>query len=164
MVLLPTNNLALSLIAVLSIMLMTACAPNGQSPESVQTQTDGTADSKWSVILNISGGIAGQMRQISVDETGRAVLVNKKTKSQIEKQVTPQDLQNIARLVKLLPVKTAPDQRSSQCRDCISYQLVATVDGTNQQRATDSLNLHDSDVNELIQAMSTLASGMKNRE
>ena len=145
---------------ILGILLISACAPTGQSQEPATEQGQDTVPASWSALLNISGGFAGLMREISIDQSGQVVLVDKKRKSQFEKQVTPQELQNIAELLTLLPVDTPSDQRSSQCRDCITYRLVTTVNGKKRQMVTDDAKLRDSDAKDLIRVMTTLASGM----
>ena len=135
------------------------CTPTEQTQVRAIDQP-ANAHSNWSAILKLSGGFAGQMREIHVDQTGQATLTDKKLNTRFEKQVTPQELQNIAKLVTLLPVDLPPDQRSSQCRDCITYTLVTRVNGAKQTLVTDDSKLHDSGAKDLIRSLATLASGM----
>ena len=145
---------------ILVLLLLCACTPTGETQASAESQPTTATDSNWSALLSLSGGFAGQMREISIDQSGQAVLIDKKTHARFEKQVTPQELQNIAKLVKLLAVDLPPDQRSSRCRDCITYRLVTTVDETKRQLVTDDVNLHDSGAKELIRSLATLATEM----
>lgn len=147
------------LLGIFCLLAISACAPTEQNQETTTDQPL-QAHSNWSAVLGLSGGFAGQMREIRIDQSGQATLIDKKTKSRFEKLVTPQELQDIAKLVTLLPVDLPPDQRSSQCRDCITYRLVTTVNDTKQLLVTDDAKLHDSDAKDLIRSLATLARKM----
>ena len=83
----------LSLILVFAS-LLTACNSVGEDTQIPQ--------SEWSATLNYSGGFAGLMRSISIDQTGRVVFQDNRTRSQIEKKLEPDHLQVYADLIKAL--------------------------------------------------------------
>ena len=130
--------------------LLTACNSVGEVTLSTQ--------SEWSATLNYSGGFAGLMRSISIDQTGKAVFQDNRTGSQIERKLEPDHLQVYADLVKILPGRTSADNRSNQCRDCINYSLVVVYDGIHKRRMADDLSLKDSDAKALISKLTKLAS------
>ena len=142
------------------ILLIYACNPTEQSTAKSTAQPTPDSDPDWTLTLYISGGYAGLIRNISLDQTGRAILVDEKLKSRVETSVTPNDLQMFTKLVKILPSRAAGGSRSTQCRDCITYKLVTNINDTKQQIIADDITLHESSAKELIQKLTRLAAGM----
>jgi len=134
-------------------MFLAACNP-ATDPNKANSSAN------WSVSLSFSGGFAGLNRSIELDQAGLAVFMDKKTNSRVEKQVTQLDLQNYAKLVKILPVTEEVKPKPTRCNDCIHYQLVAAFDGTGKRRVANDLTLGSSDAKELIKNLTMLASEM----
>ena len=146
------------LVILSAIYLLAACSPTapGSNPDSHSTEVS------WSITLNISGGFAGIMQTISLDQTGKALLVDNKLKSKVEKQVTKQELQTYVKLVKNLPDIPDTKAKPGQCRDCFNYSLVAIYAETQKRRVVDSMAITESDAKELISKLTMLAKEMKN--
>jgi hypothetical protein len=117
----------------------------------------------WSASLTISGGIAGHMTEISLDQTGRAVLLDKRKKTETRKQLSAEDRDRFASQVQALSNSTAGIKPNKQCRDCILYSLVTTYAESQQRWVTDSLGIQSSQARELIQDLTVLATGMSKK-
>ena len=85
----------------------------------------------------------------------------RKTKSKVEKQVTAEDLQDFARLVKILPAGDKTSQFQDDCRDCIEFRLHAVFDGTAKSRAVTGTGEMEPELKALIKKLNALASEMK---
>ena len=119
------------------------------------------SEANWSITLNISGGFAGIMQTVNLDQTGKAILVDNKLKLKVEKQVTKQELQTYVKLVKNLPDIPDTKAKPGQCRDCFNYSLVAIYADTQKRRVVDSMAITESDAKELITKLTVLAKEMK---
>lgn len=145
----------------MTMLLITACHPSGQNPGTpTPAQPPANSTPPWSVSLDISGGIAGQMRNISVDQSGLAILTDKKTASRAEQSLSAQQVQALARLIETLPASKSGTRQSSQCRDCINYQLTAEFNGVKRRRVVQDIYLPESDAEALIQYLMALTSTM----
>lgn len=131
---------------------MASCHPLEQS----------TAD--WSVSLTISGGIAGQIQEISLDQTGHAVFLDKRKRNEIRKLLSTEDRERFASQVQALSNSTTAGVKPhKKCRDCILYTLVTTYAGIQQRRITDSLGVQRSQARELIHGLTRLATEMSKK-
>lgn len=159
----PWFSRAALILGVFGMLFVTACSPTGQDTHATdQGQlAERHNQSNWSVSMHISGGFTGEMREISVDQTGQAVILDAKTKSKSGIQVTQNDLQTIAKLVKLLPGRISPTKKYHQCPDCRTYELLAHVDGRKIMSSTNDVNLQDSETKELVQLLLKIASEIK---
>ena len=146
---------------ILGMLLMSACAPTERSQESATPQQQAAVTTSWSAILNISGGFAGLMQTLTLDQSGQAIFIDKRKKSRTEKQVTREDLQIYADLVKNLANTNRTETRPDQCRDCINYALDISSDGKLKRRAVNTISLTNSDAKELISKLASLAAEMR---
>ena len=146
---------------ILGIILMSACAPTDQGQESAAAQQQDPVTTSWSAKLNISGGFAGLMQTLTLDQSGQAIFIDKRKKSRTEKQVTREDLQIYADLVKNLADTDRTETRPDQCRDCINYALDISSDGKLKHRAVNTISLTNSDAKELISKLASLAAEMR---
>ena len=146
---------------ILGLLLLSACSPTGQNQESATEQPQDTASPNWSVMLNISGGFAGLMQTLTLDQSGQAIFIDKRKKSRTEKQITREDLQIYADLVKNLADTDHAETRPDQCRDCINYALDISSDGKLKHRAVNTISLTNSDAKELISKLASLAAEMR---
>ena len=145
---------------ILGMLLISACAPTERSQESATAQQQAAVTTSWSAILNISGGFAGLMQTLTLDQSGQAIFIDNRKKSRTEKQVTREDLQIYADLVKNLADTNRTETRPDQCRDCINYALDISSDGKLKRRAVNTISLTNSDAKELISKLASLAAEM----
>ena len=157
---LTTNNFLAPLLCVIaSLLISTACSPTGEDKTAVG-QAENTANTSWAASLDISGGFAGLMQNIAIDQSGKAIFINKKTNSRVEQRIPPNVLREYAKLVEGLPL-VKPDTRPfNQCRDCISYTLLTDFNGTKQHTTIDDTEMQNSAAKVLIQKLTALASKM----
>ena len=146
---------------ILGMLLISACAPAERSQESATAHQQAAVTTSWSAILNISGGFAGLMQTLTLDQSGQAIFIDKRKKSRTEKQVTREDLQIYADLVKNLADTDRTETRPDQCRDCINYALDISSDGKLKHRAVNTISLTNSDAKELISKLASLAAEMR---
>jgi hypothetical protein len=139
-----------------ALFLLSACNPT--TPQADQAATD------WSITLDISGGFAGLMQTLTLDQSGQGVLIDQRKKSRIEKQVTGQDLRTYAELVKNLADASHAKSLPDQCRDCINYSLTVRYDSTVKRRAVNNLTLADSDAKQLLTRLMSLVTQMKTQD
>lgn len=130
------------------LLLLSGCNPLEQSSQD------------WSAALIVSGGIAGLIQEISIDQSGRAVLLDKRKKSETSEQLSSNELNRLASQLQALSGVTASVKRHRQCRDCIMYSLITTYAGNQQRWVTDNLSIQQSEARELIQSLTGLAARM----
>jgi hypothetical protein len=146
---------------ILGMLLMSACAPTERSQESATALQQAAVTTSWSAILNISGGFAGLMQTLTLDQSGQAIFIDKRKKSRTAKQITREDLQIYADLVKNLADTNRANSRPDQCRDCINYALEISSDGKLKHREVNTISLTNSDAKELISKLASLAAEMR---
>ena len=133
----------------LSMVSFTACQTG--TPVS-----DGAEKADWNVMLIISGGLAGENKEIVVDHTGKAQLTNNRTQQSRTSRLSADDLHTIAELVKNHPRKIKRSKMAAKCRDCYYYVInVQYADKTTRQRAND-IDM-DEKLQELIGALKKVA-------
>jgi hypothetical protein len=102
------------LAAVLGVMLTTACA-------ATAGQSQASSTSPWTVTFQLSGGIAGVMRTLTVSNTGAVTAEDSRRPGRVSGQATPDELKAIAAFV--AAEVPASQSRSASCRDCLLYEL-----------------------------------------
>jgi len=141
--------------------LISACTPTEPDTGSTAPPATVVPDHNWSATLIIAGGLAGQLIEITVDQSGKALLSDKRRNTRIEKQLTRKELERIAQAMTSLPASSKTVNRFSKCRDCYLYTLTAVDNGNPIKITADDLSLQNSDARELIQLLSTLATEMR---
>ena len=155
------NTILISITGLLAMLFLSACTPVEQQNDKLTTKTTVASGSPWSVTLEKSGGFAGVMQSITLDQTGTAVFTDQKTKFRAEKQLDANELQTSAAAVKSLATKAETAKRFSQCRDCFNYTLITTSDQGKQKFITDDIQMPQSVSKDLIQMLNNLASTMQ---
>ena len=114
----------------------------------------------WSVRVVITGGFAGEHREIAIDgAAGRAVLTNHKTGQRKEQALPGADHDQIAQLVRTLPKELA-SQSNGNCNDCFNFDLDVSRDGVAQSVRLESFMLSDSVYGPLIAKLLALNAGV----
>jgi hypothetical protein len=102
---------------------------------AVTAGTQADAIRSWEVSFVLSGGIAGMTKQMTISHDGRLVAENLKRGTRAEKRISPDQLQNLDRMVgqyQPMPA-SATGILGRRCSDCINYRL--TVTGTGERPA-----------------------------
>ena len=109
-----------TLLAALSI---SACGP------SVTAGSQAVAARSWEVSFELSGGIAGTMKQMTISHDGRLVAENLKRRTRVEKRMAPDQLRDLDRMIGQARSEPATPAGTlgRRCADCIQYRL--TVSG-----------------------------------
>ena len=149
------------------MVMVSACHSQESQGPTVQVATPVAASSSsapaaqaWSVRLVITGGFAGEHREIAIDSAaGKAVLTNHKTGQRNEQALVGADHDQIAQLVRTLPKQLA-SQSTSNCNDCFNFDLDVSRDGVAQRVRLESFMLSDSVYGPLIEKLLTLSAGV----
>jgi len=116
----------LSASAVAVTLSISACLP-------VATQrTPGGATLSWEVGFELSGGIAGTMKQMTISDDGRLVAENLRRRLSVERRLSADQLREVHRLIeRAQPASEMTVQSPDRCADCMQYRLTVTgPDGT----------------------------------
>ena len=109
--LLPSSTFAVSL-------LVSACGP------AVTAGTPAGATRSWEVGFELSGGIAGMMKQMTISHDGRLVAENLKRRTRVEKRMSADQLRELHRLVEQAQsVQGTAMGSPGRCADCMQYRL-----------------------------------------
>lgn len=90
----------------------------------------------WEVDFHLSGGFAGMMKQLRISHDGRLVAENLKRRTRVEKNLSPEELRNLDRMIagsRPAPAPVPQGTAGRRCADCINYRL--TVTGTGERPA-----------------------------
>lgn len=96
----------------------------------------------WSLQYEVSGGIAGLRRQLTLNSDTQLIAIDEKRNKRITQQATQEQITNLTTLLKSLKIpaaSVAPSRLNSHCADCFQYRLTLTL---NDQQQT--INLDDS--------------------
>jgi len=102
-------------------LLISACVP------VITAGTHAGATRSWEVGFELSGGIAGMMKQMTVFHDGRLVAENLRRRIRVEKRLSTDQLRELHRLIE--QAESAPGMAMgspSRCADCMHYRLTVT--------------------------------------
>ncbi len=100
---------------------VSACAP------PVTAGKHAGATSSWEVRFELSGGIAGMMKQMAIFPDGRVVAENLRRRVSAEKRLSTDQLRELHRLIEQAEVAPGMVTGSlSRCADCMQYRLTVT--------------------------------------
>lgn len=102
---------------------ISACVP------AVTPASEAGAAGPWEVSFELSGGIAGAMKQIVVSNDGRLIGENLKRRTRIEKRLSADQVKELDRLIGQAESAPAPADSPSRCADCIEYRLTVSRSG-----------------------------------
>ncbi len=103
---------------------ISACLP------LVTAGTQAGATRPWEVGFELSGGIAGTMKQMTISHDGRLVAENLRRRVRVEKRLSADQLRELDRLVER--AESAPGMATGSprgCADCMQYRLTVTRSG-----------------------------------
>lgn len=114
--------LSASTLAVFS--LISACGP------AVTAETQAGAARSWEVGFELSGGIAGMMKQVTISDDGRLVAENLRRRVRVEKRLSADRLRELHRLIdKAEPAPETATGFPGRCADCMQYRLTVRGPG-----------------------------------
>jgi len=107
----------------------------------------------WSVILSISGGFAGLMRNISIDEDGSIIINDLKNSKSIRKKLNNKELQDLSDLLDKLKGTSSSSSSpgfSRNCKDCYQYKLSIRWQNSQVLASLNDINLKKSPYKALV--------------
>jgi hypothetical protein len=111
----------LSASAVAVALSISACAP------AVTAEKHAGAPRSWEVGFELSGGIAGMMKQMTIFHDGRLIAENLRRRIRVEKHLSADQLRELHRLIER--AESAPGIVTGsfgRCADCMQYRLSIT--------------------------------------
>lgn len=136
-------------LSVLMLISLYAC----ESSKKMDVQASVYKQHQWTVVLAVSGGIAGWMKNISVDASGNVIINDLKRNENTRKILNNSELKIFSRLVEQLrDVNNATEHENSaiRCKDCFQYKL--SIRWQNQQilMSLNDINLSESKANKVV--------------
>ena len=111
--------LSASMVAV--TLLISACGP------AVTAGTQADAARSWEVGFELSGGIAGMMKQMTISHDGRLVAENLRRRIHVEKRLSTDQMRELHRLIEQAQsAQGAAMGFPGRCADCTQYRLTVT--------------------------------------
>jgi len=102
-------------------LLISAC-----TPEVTPGAPAGIALS-WQVGFELSGGIAGTMRRMTISHDGRLVAENLRRRLSVERRLSADQLRELHRLIEnAQPAPEVAVRSLGRCADCMQYRLTVT--------------------------------------
>jgi hypothetical protein len=81
----------------------------------------------WEVGFELSGGIAGTMKQMTISHDGRLVGQNLRRRTSVERRLSADQLREIHRLIeRAQPAPETAVRSLGRCADCMHYRLTVT--------------------------------------
>jgi hypothetical protein len=113
----------------------------------------------WEIEYNLSGGLAGILRQLKLSSSGRLLASDLKKKIHIEQQVPAEQLSEIAGILRKIDLSRAPKTHRDLyqgCADCFQHELTVVADGQRHKLYVDDTTLEDPEYVPLIKLLSSL--------
>jgi hypothetical protein len=115
------RGVLLSASAVSVTLLISACVPE-VNPETP------ARSAPWEVRFELSGGIAGTMKQMTIYHDGRLVAENLRRRINVDRRLSADQLRELRRLVDRAASTAGTATRSlGRCADCMQYRLTVTA-------------------------------------
>lgn len=131
---------------------LSGCISQAQSEKSKPANLAGNTQ-KWTVLLSISGGIAGWMKNISVDSAGILIINDLKRNKSIRNKVNNNELAALSDFlveIKELKAETKPAGFSKGCADCFNYELSIRWQNRLQHEVLNDINLNKSRFSHIV--------------
>ncbi|MBW4575912.1 MAG: hypothetical protein KME08_11575 [Aphanothece sp. CMT-3BRIN-NPC111] len=114
----------------------------------------------WNIQYELSGGIAGFRRQLTLNSDAQLIASDRKRNKNITKQASTEQIANITMLVKSLKSPAAsgtPSRLNSRCADCFQHRVTLTLNEQQQTIQLDDSQLQqDSEYGELVNQLSSI--------
>jgi len=111
----------------------------------------------WELSLEVTGGLAGVQRQLSISNTGELIARDQASGAVVEVQVPAADLVALTSLLTQLP---SPDmvvpETMAPCNDCFEYTLRVSMGGLQTDLVTNDVSLENSSYAPLISKLTDL--------
>ena len=155
--------------ATIIILLTPGCRPIGPpapSPTSagvasVAQETDGPTESPlafpdhWRLEFSRSGGIAGEMKTITVTDDGSFVATGRGLQESLEGTLSKEEVGEVGGLLaEVYPFRSIP--RGSECRDCFLYTIRLDLGGRLTEITLDDVTLPNSGLEQLVATLNSV--------
>ena len=102
-------------------LLISACAPE------VTPGTPAGIARSWQVGFELSGGIAGTVKRMTISHEGRLVAENLRRRLNIERRLSADQLRELHRLIeRAQPAPEIGERSLGRCADCMQYRLTVS--------------------------------------
>lgn len=98
---------------------------------------------KWTVIMRLSGGIAGLSRSLEISSDGAATAIDERSGKTGKRQLTSDELTKLTGLINSASLKS-PGGAPAGCADCFIYNLEISSDSGKFAAQLDDVSLPDS--------------------
>jgi len=153
----PLKSLSLFAVAV----ALSACVVSQQNPPTadaaIPSATPPSAEIEWTAVLEVSGGITGMARTVSLASTGELSVRDERTGKVARSMVPADELASFETLVSA--IREHPGEILPPCADCFVYHLLVEMDGRSIAAAMNDINLDSSDLAPLVHALFDLGNG-----
>jgi hypothetical protein len=125
------NYQQVSICLTILILLQTACAPQESSvprPAATPSPSDCSAPAAWQIGFTRSGGFAGRMDTLTINNAGELHATSQRPQKEIS-QVLPQEKIEALTLALLNACPFDQPQTDGTCADCFAYALDIQMDG-----------------------------------
>jgi hypothetical protein len=112
---------------------------------------------KWQLTFRVSGGFAGLDRALVISSNGDVSAEDRRKQVKASTKATASELKQISSSLDLIK-GAAPNGRSSQCRDCLLYEIESEANGQRVRVQFDDTTLQKSGLADLTSLLSTLLS------
>ena len=147
----PLKSLSLVAVAV----ALGACAVSQQNPPTaaaaIPSATPPAAEVEWTAVLEVSGGIMGMARTVSLTSTGELSVRDERTGKVARSSVPANAMARFETLVSA--IREHPGEMLPPCADCFVYHLLVEMDGRSIAAAMNDVNLDSSDLAPLVHAL-----------
>lgn len=130
--------------------------PVQQAPKDTSEKQRAEA---WEIEYEVSGGIAGIERRLSLSGNGKIIATDPKNKRSIEQRASPEQLTKIRNILVKTDFSRMPETRSkltNRCADCFQHRLTVNVEGQGHRLHFTDLSLRDSEYAPLIGLLASL--------
>jgi len=131
-----------------------SCVAQGKSEETGLTKVKPIEKTnQWIVVLGVSGGFAGWIKNISVDASGKTIVNDLRRNKSSKKILSNKELSELSKLVEQLKsFKLEPEatQSSTLCSDCFQYELSIRWQNGQILASLNDINLTESKANKII--------------
>lgn len=131
---------------------LSGCIPQAQSEKSKPANLSGDIQ-KWTVLLSISGGFAGWMKNISIDSAGILIINDLKRNKSIRNKVNNNELAGLSDLlveIKDLKIDPEANKLTNICADCFNYEVSIRSHNRQLLASLNDINLSKSEFNNIV--------------
>ncbi len=107
----------------------------------------------WSVILSVSGGIAGMVRNISIDSDGLVIINDLKTNKSSRSKINSKELALLSNLINQQIRSLKPPSTlfsANKCADCFQYKLSIRWQNGQKLAVLNDINLGKSPYQDIV--------------